>query len=105
VKIVARSLVFAPPKGGKTRDVPMPEAVALELSAHLAAHPPHEVTLPWETTDGTAATARLLLVTRVRKALSRNYVNTATTSARTCGRPARAKAGLPRLRRCCSRPA
>lgn len=67
---------LAPPKGGKTRDVPMPKAVALELSAHLAAHPTHEVTLPWQVVDGPATTESLILVSRERRALNRNYVNT-----------------------------
>jgi integrase len=92
VKIVASSLVFAPPKGGKTRDVPIPQAVALELSAHIVAHPPHEVTLQWQTTDGAPTTAALLLVTRERKALNRNYVNTYLWG------PAVTKAGLERVR-------
>lgn len=92
VKIVASSLVFAPPKGRKVRDVPMPESVALELAAHIAAHPPYEVSLPWQTTDGETATAALLLVTRERKALNRNYVNPYLWA------PAVTRAGLPHLR-------
>jgi hypothetical protein len=39
VRIVANRLVFAPPKTGKTRDVPLPESVALRLAAHLEAWP------------------------------------------------------------------
>jgi hypothetical protein len=39
VRIVASRLVFAPPKTGKTRDVPLPESVALRLAAHLEAWP------------------------------------------------------------------
>jgi integrase len=76
IKIVASSLIFAPPKGGKIRDVPMSQAVAFELAAHIAAHPPREVTLPWQTRQGASASAALLLVSRERKALNRNYVNT-----------------------------
>ena len=41
-------MTFAPPKGGKERDVPLPESVALGLSAHIAAHPPMAVELPWK---------------------------------------------------------
>jgi len=93
VKIVASSLVFAPPKGGKTRDVPMSNAVTLELSAHIAAFPPHRVTLPWQITDGVPTTAGLILVTREREALNRNYVNTYLWG------PAVTKAGLERVRR------
>jgi integrase len=46
VRIVGARLVFAPPKGGKERDVPLPESVALRLSAHIRACPPMPVTLP-----------------------------------------------------------
>ena len=35
VRIVGNRLVFAPPKTGKTRDVPLPESVALRLAAYL----------------------------------------------------------------------
>jgi len=36
VKIVRSRLVFALPKGRKTRDVPLPKSVALEAAAHIA---------------------------------------------------------------------
>lgn len=83
---------FAPPKGGKTRDVPLPQAVSLELAAHLAAHPPCEVSLPWQRVDGPSATASLILSSRERRALNRNYVNTSLWG------PALAAAGLERVR-------
>ncbi|MGH8932006.1 MAG: tyrosine-type recombinase/integrase [Egibacteraceae bacterium] len=47
VKIINSRLVFAPPKGGKIRDVPLAESVAIELSAHITKYPPLEVVLPW----------------------------------------------------------
>jgi integrase len=47
VKIIRGRLVFALPKGRKTRDVPLPETVATELAAHITAFPPLPVTLPW----------------------------------------------------------
>ena len=43
VRIIGSTLCFAPPKGGKERDVPLPDSVALRLSAHIAAHPPAAV--------------------------------------------------------------
>jgi len=48
VRIVGSTMTFAPPKGGKERDVPLPESVALGLSGHIAAHPPMAVELPWK---------------------------------------------------------
>jgi hypothetical protein len=64
VRIVASRLVFAPPKTGKTRDVPLPESVALRLAAHLEAWPAVPVTLPWREPAGRPETARLLFSTR-----------------------------------------
>ena len=48
VKIVSGRRVFAPPKGGKDRDVPLAGSLALRLSAHLPAFPAAMVTLPWK---------------------------------------------------------
>ena len=75
VRIVASRLVFAPPKTGKTRDVPLPESVALRLAAHLEAWPAMAVTLPWREPAGRPETARLLFSTRERSALARTYFN------------------------------
>lgn len=47
VKRVGGRAWFALPKGGKDRDVDMPEWVALALAAHIREHSPLEVTLPW----------------------------------------------------------
>ena len=47
VKPVGGRLWFALPKGSKERDVPLPGAVSLALAAHIEAHPPVKVTLPW----------------------------------------------------------
>lgn len=51
--------VFAPPKGGKTRQVPFPRAIADGLRAHSKVFPPVAVTLPWRTVDGELRTKRL----------------------------------------------
>lgn len=48
VKRVAGKLVFAPPKGGKERTVPLPAYLAAQIAAYRAAFPPQEVTLPWK---------------------------------------------------------
>lgn len=60
VKCVRGRLVFAPPKGGKVRDVPLPGRVAAELTEHMALTPPVEVTLPWLRPDGKLVTKQLL---------------------------------------------
>jgi integrase len=75
IKLVRGKLIFALPKGRKTRDIPPPETVATELAAHITAFPPLEISLPWETHNGAPTTARLLLYTRERKALDRHHFN------------------------------
>jgi len=74
VKIVGSRLVFAPPKRGKDRDVPLPQSVALRLAAHLQAWPAVAVTLPWLPT-GKPETVRLIFTTRERTAVARTYFN------------------------------
>jgi integrase len=39
VKIVREQLVFAPPKGGKVREMPLPDSVAARLREHAAECP------------------------------------------------------------------
>jgi integrase len=75
IKIVGAKLCFAPPKGGKPREVPLPEAVARRLMEHIAAYPPVLVTLPWKEPGGKAVTAQLVFTSRERKAMNRNYFN------------------------------
>ncbi|MGN9786627.1 tyrosine-type recombinase/integrase [Nonomuraea sp. ZG12] len=53
-------LVFAPPKGGKLRDVPLPGPIADAVQAHMKEFPPVAVTLPWGTPNGELVTKRLL---------------------------------------------
>jgi integrase len=75
VKMVGSHLVFAPPKGGKLRDVPLPDVVSYALAAHITQRPPREVTLPWKTPGGPPVTATLLFYSREQKPLNRNYFN------------------------------
>lgn len=77
VRILAgNKLVFALPKGRKTRTVPLPPSVGDEVNAHTTAFPPARVELPWSTPESDERVAvRLLLTTRERSALNRNYFN------------------------------
>lgn len=62
VKLLADNKPFTcPPKGGKSREVPLPESVALALSEHIRSFPAGR--------DG------LIFTTRERKPLNRNYIN------------------------------
>jgi integrase len=88
VKIVRNALVFGPPKGDKTRDIPLPDTVALAFAAHLERYPAVPVTLPREQPDGDPVTAELLFTTERRGALRRQTFNGAVWH------PALAAAGL-----------
>lgn len=59
IKRLGGRFVFAPPKGGKTRKVPLSKPVAEALRAHAKTFPPITVTLPWRTLDGEPRTRRL----------------------------------------------
>lgn len=73
LKVVRGALVFALPKGGKTRDVPLPDSVALALAAHLESRnfPSAPVTLPWDVPAGDPVTAELVVTTSRGTAVNR----------------------------------
>jgi integrase len=75
VKLIRGHLLFAPPKGGKLRDVPLPGEVARVLKAHMKRFPPAEVTLPWISPDGPLVTKTLIFTTGEAKPLRRNDFN------------------------------
>src|SRR6476469_33434 len=60
LRTVDRTLVFALPKGNKTRTVPLSPGVLAEINDHLVAHPPTTVRLPWRKPTGDSVTVRLL---------------------------------------------
>ncbi|MCX5267517.1 site-specific integrase [Streptomyces sp. NBC_00199] len=60
IKHVEGHPVFALPKGGKKRDVPLPDSLAEALRAHMDACKPVEITLPWDVPEGPKVSARLL---------------------------------------------
>ena len=47
VKKIGAKLVFALPKGGKTRSVPVPRHLMGRLQEHMAVYPAKKVALPW----------------------------------------------------------
>jgi integrase len=75
VKLVGANLVFAPPKGGKERDVPLPQTVSLRLAAHLKQFPARPVTLLWREPGGKSVTMPLLFTSREKLTCNRNYIN------------------------------
>ncbi len=60
LKLSRSKPVFAPPKTGKLRDVPLPGPVADALRAHMKRFPPIEITLPWKAAGGPPVTKRLI---------------------------------------------
>ena len=60
LKRIRGTFVFAPPKRGKLRDVPLPSVVAHALKAHMEDFPPVEITLPWVKPDAPPVTKRLI---------------------------------------------
>jgi integrase len=83
------ALAFALPKGRKMRDVPLPCSVLDAINAHLTERSPVEVCLPWGAPSGKSTLTTLLLTTRERTALNRNYFNSRIW------RPALGRAGVP----------
>ncbi|TGN65387.1 site-specific integrase [Nocardioides eburneiflavus] len=83
------SLAFGPPKREKTRDVPLPESVKVEMNRHMAKYPPQTVTLPWKDTGGKPHAARLFLSTREHNPCNKNTFNEHTW------RPARKVLDIP----------
>ncbi|SCG76088.1 Site-specific recombinase XerD [Micromonospora echinaurantiaca] len=75
IKLVRGQLIFAPPKGGKSRQVPLPGSVAGRLKRHVQDCPPVAVTLPWGTLTGELRTVELYLTTPAGTALSRSMFN------------------------------
>jgi integrase len=78
VKIVGSRLVFAPPKRGKERDVPLSESVSLRLAAHVESVGTVPVTLPWKDPAGEPTTVSLLFTTASGGAIDRTRFNRST---------------------------
>ncbi|MCA2228400.1 tyrosine-type recombinase/integrase [Nonomuraea aurantiaca] len=75
VKLIHGKQMFGLPKHDRERTVPLPESVAEALKGHLTQFPAREITLPWEELTGDPHALRLVLTSRVPKALNRNYIN------------------------------
>jgi integrase len=75
IKIVRGKLIFAEPKGGKLREVPLPDSVAERLRIHVNRYPPIPITLPWGSLDGPARTVNLYLHTVNGNPINRNAFN------------------------------
>jgi integrase len=74
--------------GGKPRDVPLSARAAKVLAAHMLAHPPVPVSLPFGSHEGKPVTVRLLFTYRGRP-VRHSYLNESVWAA-----PALAAAGM-----------
>ena len=88
VKLVKGRPVFAPPKGGREREIPLPDIVSVALAEHLRRFPPVKVTLPWLDHGGRDETATLVFSTATGSVVNRNRYNDQTW------KPALESAGL-----------
>ncbi|MGW7272279.1 tyrosine-type recombinase/integrase [Streptomyces sp. NPDC054864] len=88
IKHVEGRPVFALPKGGKKRDVPLPDSVARALRVHMDARKPVEITLPWDTPEGPKVSARLVFTAEQGGMVWRSNFNAKDW------KPALAKAGF-----------
>lgn len=75
LKIVRGKLIFAPPKGGKARDVPLPGSVIRRIEEHAKEFPPMPFTLPWGSSTGEDRTVTLYLYTANLRPLKRPGFN------------------------------
>ncbi|MGW3754451.1 tyrosine-type recombinase/integrase [Streptomyces sp. NPDC005134] len=75
VKRVHGTLVFAPPKRGKVRDVPLPGEVGKALTEHLRRFPPVKVALPWLVPEGPPVTKALVFSSTTGNAVWRSAFN------------------------------
>lgn len=75
VKLIRSRPVFAPPKGGREREVPLPDVVSVALAEHLRQRPAATVTLPWKDHDGPETADELIFTTPAGKAVNRNRYN------------------------------
>lgn len=61
IKTVKGVMMFALPKGEKTRTVPLSTSILAEIDRYIDEYPPVEITLPWARPDGKGHSARLLI--------------------------------------------
>jgi integrase len=87
-KLVGVRPCFGLPKGGKQRDIPLPDSVALALARHIQQYPPAAIVLPWQSPSGEPVTAKLIVYTASRTTTLRHAFN------RWAWQPALRKAGV-----------
>jgi integrase len=92
LRLVENQTVFATPKSGREREVPLPDVVSVALAEHLRRYGTAEVALPWREPGGEAVSGELLFTNRNRGPLTRAYFT------HNAWKPALTAAGLARNR-------
>lgn len=92
LRLVENQTVFAPPKGGREREVPLPNVVSVALAEHVRRYGTTKVELPWREPGGEAVSGELLFTNRDRGPLTRAYFT------HNAWKPALTAAGLERNR-------
>ena len=105
IKIVAGKMVFALPKGGKTRSVPLAARASESFAEHIRLFPPVRITLPWHQPGsrdhGKPREFWLLFTTpRSRKPVERHGLNARTwhDALKAAGLPVSRENGMHVLR-------
>ena len=92
LRLVGNQVVLAPPKGGREREVPLPDVVAMAVAEHVQRFDTATVGLPWRDPNGEMRNAELMFTNRDRGPLTRAYFT------HNAWKPALQGAGLERNR-------
>ncbi|MEX1133935.1 MAG: site-specific integrase [Acidimicrobiia bacterium] len=92
LRLVENRVVLAPPKGGREREVPLPDIVAMAVAKHVQGFGTATVRLPWRERGGEERLAELLFTNRDLGPLTRAYFT------HNAWKPALHAAGLKRNR-------
>jgi integrase len=92
LRLVENRVVLAPPKGGREREVPLPDVVAVAVAEHVRRFGTAKVMLPWREPEGEERPAELLFANRDLGPLTRAYFT------HNAWKPALEEAGLERNR-------
>lgn len=92
LRLVRNQVVLAPPKGGREREVPLPDTVAMAVAEHVQRFGTSSVDLAWREPGGETRSAELLFANRDRGPLTRAYFT------HNAWKPALRVAGLERNR-------
>ncbi len=92
LRLVENQVVLAPPKGGREREVPLPDVVAMAVAKHVQRCGTATVGLPWREPGGEIRRVELVFTNRDRGPLTRAYFT------HNAWKPALQGAGLERNR-------